>query len=221
MRTLITAVIITVVTNFSFAKEYTIRIFSDYLEEYVENVRIYNEFGAMLGETDKFGEYILQNNFEKNAKFTLKHPNYKDTTIVFGKENHYIHMKMTEEFENQIRLEDAQSTMFSDTTNIINELDKSAEFKGGYNELIKFLANNIIYPQAALEDEISGKVYLKFIIEIDGSVNEVVILKGVSRSIDRESIRVVKLSSKKWNPGMVNDQPVRSMYTIPINFNLQ
>jgi TonB family protein len=220
MKTFITAIIL-LSANYTFSKNHTINVFSIYLESYVQNVRIYNESGTLLGETDKYGDYIIDNSIDKNEKLTLKHSNFKDTTIVFGKVNHSIVLEFNDDFEKQIKLEDPNKWTFSDTSNVKKKTDIAPEFNGGRTAFLKFLMENVRYPQVAIEYDINGKVYLNFIIEVDGSVNEVIVQKSVSRTIDKEAIRVVKASSKMWLPGKINGQPVRTYFTVPINFNLQ
>ena len=72
----------------------------------------------------------------------------------------------------------------------------------------------------AIEFNEQGKVYLSFVIELDGSINEVEVLRGVSTLIDREAVRVIK-KSPKWKPGILNGKPVRTRVNMPINFVLQ
>lgn len=221
--------ILVFIANTVLAKEYKIYVYSNEEEEYIKNVQIYNfENNSLIGETDENGEYEITSPLEKNTRLLLKHPNFKDTTFFFGKENHSINLKITELFKEKIAIEDFSTYHFStnDTSNVTLSNIKNdhlipAEFDGGQSAFYKFLSENVRYPQYAIEQEISGKVYLKFIIEKDGSILQAIVLKGVSRSIDKEAIRVIKLSSKMWLPGKIDNVPVRSYYLIPLNFNLQ
>ncbi len=78
---------------------------------------------------------------------------------------------------------------------------------------------NIKYPVLAMENGISGKVYIQFVIEKDGSITDVKVARGVDSSLDKEAVRVVK-SMPKWTPGKQRGKPVRVAYTLPINFQL-
>lgn len=98
--------------------------------------------------------------------------------------------------------------------------DVEAEFEGGYDAWKLFLLGELIYPDISVEFNEQGTVYVSFIIELDGSIGEVKVLKGVSRSLDEEAVRVIK-KSPNWKPGLVNNQPVRTRISIPINFILQ
>lgn len=70
-----------------------------------------------------------------------------------------------------------------------------------------------------MENGISGKVYIQFVIEKDGSITDVKVARGVDSSLDKEAVRVVK-SMPKWTPGKQRGKPVRVAYTLPINFQL-
>lgn len=85
---------------------------------------------------------------------------------------------------------------------------------------LAWIAKHINYPAMAQENGIYGKVLLSFIIEKDGSISDIKILKGVESSLDKEAVRVVS-SMPKWNPGRQHNRTVRVQYTLPITFALQ
>lgn len=99
-------------------------------------------------------------------------------------------------------------------------VEQPAEFKGGQSALMKFLSNNIRYPEAAQQNGISGRVIVKFVVEKDGSISGAQIVKGVDKDLDREALRVVN-KMPKWQPGKNNGQPVRSYFNLPVTFKLQ
>lgn len=99
-------------------------------------------------------------------------------------------------------------------------VEQMAEFPGGMGALMKWLSNNIRYPEAAQQNDIQGKVTVRFVVEKDGSIGAVNILKGVDKDLDREAIRVVK-KMPKWQPGKNNGVPVRSYFNLPVQFRLQ
>jgi TonB family protein len=220
MKTIL-IIILVLITNPLFSKELTIRVISEYLEEYIENVNIYNENGTILGETNEFGEYILPRKIKKNDKLTLKHSNFKDTTIIFSNVDYAVHIEMNEQYKKQVKLEDKYMFTFLDTTQSKHWPEHQAEFKNGCSELSKFIEKNTNYPKFALQNGIAGKVFVRFIIEKDGTVNDIIIAKGLSRNINNESIRVIKSTSKMWIPAKVNDLPVRSYYMVTINFKIK
>jgi protein TonB len=91
-------------------------------------------------------------------------------------------------------------------------------FKGGdINKFREWVQRRTNYPQAAIEAGIQGKVYLTFIIEPDGSVSNVTVVKGVASIIDNEAVKAIQ-SSPKWSPGLQRGQPVRVRYSMWLNF---
>ncbi len=107
-----------------------------------------------------------------------------------------------------------------DTDNdAFNVVEQMPQFPGGEIELMKFLSENVKYPEAALKAGTQGRVVAQFIVEADGSITNVKVLKNVSDEIDAEAVRVIK-AMPKWKPGMQKGQPVRVKYTIPVTFRL-
>ena len=98
-------------------------------------------------------------------------------------------------------------------------VENMPEFPGGDLGLMKYIQKNVKYPPIAKEYNITGKVYVSFIVDKSGSVTDVKIAKGVDKSLDAEAVRVVK-SLPKYKPGKQRGKAVRVMFTIPINFTL-
>lgn len=99
-------------------------------------------------------------------------------------------------------------------------VEQQAEFPGGMPALMKWLSNNIRYPEAAQQNDVQGRVIVKFIVEKDGSVSQAQIVKGVDKDLDKEALRVVN-KMPKWQAGKNNGVAVRSYFTLPVNFKLQ
>ncbi len=99
-------------------------------------------------------------------------------------------------------------------------VEQSAVFPGGEANLFKFLSENITYPKLARESGIQGMVYVTFVVEKDGSITDVKILRGIGGGCDEEAIRVVK-KMPKWSPGKQRGKPVRSQFRLPVKFRLQ
>lgn len=98
--------------------------------------------------------------------------------------------------------------------------EKMPEFPGGELELRKFIAQNVIYPEDAKAKNQQGKDFVKFVIDTEGNVRDVELVRGTGiESLDNEAIRVVKLLPK-WEPGMQHGVAVNVSYTVPINFEL-
>ena len=100
-------------------------------------------------------------------------------------------------------------------------VEKMPEFPGGQAALFKYLSENVKYPVIAQENGIQGRVICQFVVNTDGSiVNVEVVRSGGDASLDKEAVRVIK-SMPKWHPGQQRGKPVRVKYTVPVNFKLQ
>lgn len=102
---------------------------------------------------------------------------------------------------------------------IFQVVENDPEFPGGLEAMYKFLGQNIKYPQLARENNITGKVYVTFVVEKDGSVSNARVLRDIGGGCGAEAIRVVK-SMPKWTPGKQRGKAVRVQYNLPVNFNL-
>lgn len=102
---------------------------------------------------------------------------------------------------------------------IFTVVEDQPTFPGGDEARIRFLTNNIKYPQMARENSIQGTVYVTFVVERDGSVTDVRVLRGIGGGCDEEAIRVIK-AMPKWNPGKQRGKPVRVQFNMPIKFTL-
>ena len=98
-------------------------------------------------------------------------------------------------------------------------VEQPAQFPGGQAALMKWLGNNIRYPEAAQQNDIQGRVIVKFVVEKDGSIGQAQVVRGVDKDLDREALRVVK-KMPSWQPGKNNGVAVRSYFTLPVTFKL-
>ena len=103
---------------------------------------------------------------------------------------------------------------------IFKSVEQMPQFPGGDAALMKFLSSHINYPPMAAENNVQGKVILQFVVEKDGHVGEVKVVRSVDKDLDKEAVRVVK-TLPKFTPGRQNGQPVRVWYTLPVQFKLQ
>lgn len=105
-------------------------------------------------------------------------------------------------------------------TKIFTVVEQMPMFPGGDGALMGYLRDNIHYPTVAAENGVQGRVVVGFVVERDGSITDVNIVRGVDPSLDREAMRVVK-SMPKWTPGKQNGSAVRVKYQVPVSFRLQ
>jgi protein TonB len=130
------------------------------------------------------------------------------------------------EIENEIEIEDTESDEDEeieieeeDDEEFFMVVENMPEFPGGDLGLMKYIQKNVKYPAIAKEYNITGKVYVSFIVDKSGKVTNVKIVRGVDKNLDAEAVRVVK-SLPKYKPGKQRGKAVRVMFTIPINFTL-
>mgnify|MGYP000713331308 CR=1 FL=1 len=130
------------------------------------------------------------------------------------------------EIENEVEIEDTETDEDEiieieeeDDEEFFMVVENMPEFPGGDLGLMKFIQKNVKYPAIAKEYNITGKVYVSFIVDKGGSVTNVKIVRGVDKNLDAEALRVVS-ALPKYKPGKQRGKPVRVMFTIPINFTL-
>ncbi len=102
---------------------------------------------------------------------------------------------------------------------IFQIVEEMPSYPGGERALLEYVAKNIKYPQIARETGIQGRVFVGFVVEPDGSVSNVKILRGIGGGCDEEAMRVIK-SLPKWKPGKQRGKAVRVSYQIPVVFKL-
>lgn len=98
--------------------------------------------------------------------------------------------------------------------------EQMPEYPGGMKEMLKFLQENVKYPENAMKNNVQGRVIVQFVIEKDGTPTEFKVLRSVDPDLDAEALRVMK-AMPKWKPGMQKGQVVRVKFTVPVSFKLQ
>ncbi|AMR31144.1 energy transducer TonB [Mucilaginibacter sp. PAMC 26640] len=114
---------------------------------------------------------------------------------------------------------DVKQVVEENPNQIFTAVEKQPTFPGGEGGFGKYLSKNLRYPAIARENNVQGRVVLTFVVERDGSLTDIKVLRPLGSGTDEEAIRVLK-SSPKWSPGIQNGRPVRVQYSIPINFAL-
>ena len=105
-------------------------------------------------------------------------------------------------------------------TKVFDVVEQMPSFPGGQGALMSWLGSNIKYPVVAEENGVQGRVVCTFVVERDGSITDVKVVRGVDPSLDKEAVRVLK-AMPKWIPGKQNGSAVRVKYTVPVTFRLQ
>ena len=106
------------------------------------------------------------------------------------------------------------------TDEIFLFVESPPKFEGGQDIFLQFIQKNLIYPKKARRMGIEGKVFVKVVVEKDGSISNAQVVKGIGSGCDNEALRVLK-NSPRWIPGKQRGRPVRVSMTIPIKFELQ
>ena len=98
-------------------------------------------------------------------------------------------------------------------------VEQKPVFPGGQKALMEFLKSNLVYPKAARDSSIQGRVMVKFTVEKDGSITDVEVVRGVHPALDEEAVRVVSMMPK-WKPGTQMGDTVRTKFTLPVLFKI-
>mgnify|MGYP005612602995 FL=1 len=102
---------------------------------------------------------------------------------------------------------------------IFKVVEVMPEFPGGAAKMMEYIQKNMKYPMMARESDIQGRVFVNFVVEPDGSISNVTVMRGIGGDCDEEAVRVVK-SMPKWNPGKQRGTAVRCAFTVPVIFGL-
>jgi protein TonB len=105
-------------------------------------------------------------------------------------------------------------------TKVFDVVEQMPQFKGGDAALMDYLQKNLRYPPIAEENGIKGRVICQFVVERDGSITDIKVVRSVDPSLDKEAVRVIK-AMPKWTPGKQNGSAVRVKFTLPVTFTLQ
>ena len=103
---------------------------------------------------------------------------------------------------------------------IFKVVEEMPEFPGGAAKMMEFIQKNIKYPMMARESDIQGRVFVNFVVDPDGSITNVTVMRGIGGGCDEEALRVVQ-SMPNWKPGKQRGSAVRCSFTVPIIFKLQ
>ena len=112
-----------------------------------------------------------------------------------------------------------ETHMLANNDSVYVKVDSMPIFPEGETAMFKFVSTNVIYPKEAIRNNISGKVFLSFVIGKDGVVKDIKVLRRIHPLLDEEAINVVR-KMPKWKPGKHNGELVNVSYRLPINFVL-
>ncbi len=107
-----------------------------------------------------------------------------------------------------------------DTLKVYAFVEEMPEFKGGEKAMLQFLGRNIKYPEAAKEAQAEGIVVVSFVVQADGRLTDIEVLKDMGHGTAAEAVRVLKMMDGQWKPGRQNGVPVAVNYTLPVRYSL-
>ncbi len=175
----------------------------------------FHDYGAL----NLFNENCLYSKNEVNAPDSIKskYPDIISIEIIHTKCNtdsliKYVH-------DNNGKQTSSIQITETDSSPVFTIVEEMPSFVGGEDARTRFLATNIIYPETATNQRIQGTVYVSFIINGEGFVTDVKILRGIGGGCDEEAVRVVQMMPK-WNPGRQNGKTVRVLFNMPIDFRI-
>lgn len=135
-----------------------------------------------------------------------------------------LNMDVFDKIEKQENIEIAPVQVEQEEEEVEDEIfqvvEQDPEYPGGVEALYKFIQQNLKYPQLAKENNITGRVFVQFVVEKDGSVSNVKAARDIGGGCGAEAVRVIK-AMPKWTPGKQRGKAVRAAYTLPVNFVLQ
>lgn len=124
--------------------------------------------------------------------------------------------------EEEIKIEETKEKVIEqvEAAPVFTIVEEMPAFSGGEAALYKYLQTNIKYPEEAKELGIQGRVFVTFVVETDGSITDIKVVRGIGGGCDEEAVRVVKYMPK-WSPGKQRGVPVRVQFNLPVKFTLQ
>ena len=170
--------------------------------------------------TVKVTELLIAKDEEVKAEDEIKTADeLKETETAFGStdfDKGTDDRNVVREYKNEVIVEEKKP----EPEQVFTAVEQMPQFPGGEAALMKYLSENINYPQVAMENGVQGRVIVQFVVTKNGTVGEVKIIRSVDRDLDKEAVRLCK-SLPKFIPGKMNGQAVNVWYTLPITFKLQ
>ncbi len=222
MKTLSTFLLCFVATFSLFAEEerITLTIIDPVQEYYIEGAEIrQNTDNHLIGKTDEYGNISLDK--AKIHEIVIIKDGYLKRIYDISKVKAKLEISIEIAPSNQLAPVETKKEIARDSTNkIYSFADQEAYFQDNQKGLMTYIQKNMEYPQYAVDHNIKGKVYLKFVVEADGRVTEVKVIRGASPCLDREAVRVIS-NMPNWVPGQMEGVNVASYFQLPLNFSLE
>jgi len=180
-------------------------------------IRVFRETSdSLFLIKDYKNEILVSTGQSKNFYPLIKHGTFKNYF-----DNGQI--KSIEQFENNKLLSNERwkENDKTDISNVFEYSDVLPNYKGSIEEYRKYISQNLRYPQDAKRQGIQGVVYVQFVVMENGELNGINLLRGINKALDVEAIRVVTDTPESWNPGLIDNKPVRVHIVLPVIFKLR
>lgn len=172
-----------------------------------------------VANSDKYTDFASEDDKEKEVVTTAEEAN-EGTNVTATVEFHEGSDTGTEVMDKNKEIVEEKHEAPVEEQKVFDVVEQMPQFPGGDAALMQFLSSHIKYPAVAEENGIQGRVVCTFVVERNGSISDVRVVKSVDPSLDKEAMRVIK-SMPNWIPGKQNGQAVRVKYTVPVTFKLQ
>ena len=189
-----------------------------------ESSEAVDPFTGELRKTFTVKNYTAEGMPNPNIDFTIREVEKHGDTMMYSMDPFTISGDIVNKLKNKIMTDediDVKVTKVGcvDNDTVYQIVEEIPQFPGGENALMEYVSKNVVYPEEAKEKEIQGRVFISFVVEKDGSIGEVKVLRGIGGGCDEEAARVIS-SMPKWKPGKQKGEFVRVSYQIPIMFKL-
>ena len=189
-----------------------------------ESSEAVDPFTGELRKTFTVKNYTAEGTPNPNIDFTIREVEKHGDTMMYSMDPFTISGDIVNKLKNKIMTDediDVEVTEVGcvDNDTVYNIVEQMPEYPGGVEAMMKYIAENVKYPEEAKNKNIAGRVFVSFVVEKDGSVSNVKVLRSIGGGCDEEAVRVIK-SMPKWKPGMQKGKPVRVSFQIPIYFKL-
>ena len=189
-----------------------------------ESSEAVDPFTGELRKTFTVKNFTAEGTPNPNINFTIREVEKHGDTMMYSMDPFTISGDIVNKLKNKIMTDediDVEVTEVGcvDNDTVYNIVEQMPEYPGGVEAMMKYIAENVKYPEEAKDKDIAGRVFLAFVVEKDGSVSNVKVLRGIGGGCDEEAARVIN-SMPKWKPGKQKGEAVRVSYQIPIYFKL-
>jgi TonB family protein len=198
----------------------TLTIIDPVQEYYIDGAEIHESCdNHLIGKTDIFGNISFDKS--KIHEIVIIKDGYLNRIYDITKVKTSIEISIEIDPSKKLSPVETNKEIVRDPTNqIVSFADQEAHFQDNQKALMSYIQANLEYPQYAINHNIKGKVYLKFVIEADGRVTNVKVVRGASPCLDREAVRVIS-EMPNWVPGKMEGNNVASYFQLPLNFSLE